>query len=112
MAHTYACVHIFLFMIAHSFTAFTLTFCLVCLLAFRIQTAKLRTADYHSAAGLILTGNGQPLTADYASNMDNGLLVWQMTAQQDAALLADETAFVRRLQRAAGIDTSKEPSIF
>lgn len=74
------------------------------------HTAKLRATDYQSASGLF-AGNGAPLTADYSSNIDNGLLVWQISAQQDAALLAEETAFVRTLQRAAGIAT-KEPFIF
>ena len=37
------------------------------------------------------------------TSIDNGLMVWQMSAQEDTALLAEETAFVRRLQRAAGM---------
>jgi len=36
------------------------------------------------------------------TNQDNdrALLIWQITAQQDAALLAEETAFVNALRKA------------
>jgi hypothetical protein len=32
-------------------------------------------------------------------NGDRALLIWQITAQQDAALLAEETAFVNALRK-------------
>ncbi|KAI1301708.1 Fas-binding factor 1 -like protein [Halotydeus destructor] len=37
------------------------------------------------------------------SRLDGGLLVWQISAQQDAASLAEETAFIRKLQTSTGM---------
>jgi len=43
---------------------------------------------------------------------DRALLIWQITAQQDAALLAEETAFVNALRQTPGLSFTQNEQFF